>query len=147
MSSIRPANQSYWLQRICEANYDKLQRLLPDLSSLQRAALEDDSGKPVLHARLLERTPYTLTLELTHYFPHDSGPLPEPAVRVRVFLDAKTAEVLCADAAPPVHDAFQRHPPPKLVLDYKWRLNYFLEKWLDHCLRHNYRPTAERLFS
>lgn len=144
MSAILPANKSYWLQRVCETNYAKLQRLLPDLADLKQVALEDDTGKPALYARLLERTPYTITLELTHYFPDtSSGVLPEPAVKVRVFLDAKTAEVLCADAAPTVHDAFRRHPPAKAVLDYKWRLNYFLEKWLDHCLSLNYRPIVE----
>lgn len=142
MSALLPLNKSYWLQRVCETNYAKLLQLLPDLTRLEQVALEDDSGKPALHARLLERTPYTLTLELTHYFPANNAIHPEPAVQVRVFLDAKLAEVMCADSKPSVYSALQRNPTPKAVLDYKWRLNYFLEKWLDHCLHHNYRPIA-----
>lgn len=142
MSALLPVNKSYWLQRVCETNYAKLQRLLPNLAGFEQIALEDDSGQPALHARLLERTPYTLTLELTHYFAAGAAFNSEPAVQVRIFLDAKLAEVLCADAKPTVHRALQRHPPAKAVLDYKWRLNYFLEKWLDHCLTHNYRPIA-----
>ncbi|BBL70446.1 DUF1249 domain-containing protein [Methylogaea oryzae] len=143
MSALLPVNKSYWLQRVCEANYDKLQRLLPDLASLEQAVLEDESGQPALHARLLERTPYTVTVELTHHFPADGEYSPEPAVQVRVFLDAKLAEVMCADSKPAVRDALRHNPSAKAVLDYKWRLNYFLEKWLDHCLRHDYRPMSE----
>lgn len=143
MSALLPVNKSYWLQRLCETNYAKLLRLLPDLPRLERAVLEDDSGKPALHARLLERTPYTVTVELTHYFPAGAAYSPEPAVQVRIFLDAKLAEVMCADSKPAVRDALHPNPSAKAVLDYKWRLNYFLEKWLDHCLRHDYRPMAE----
>ncbi|NTV79110.1 MAG: DUF1249 domain-containing protein, partial [Clostridiales bacterium] len=25
------------------------------------------------------------------------------------------------------------------IMDYKWRLNYFLSKWLDHCLQADYQ--------
>jgi uncharacterized protein YqiB (DUF1249 family) len=54
-----------------------------------------------------------------------------------VFLDARIAEVLGdQDRPPPV-----RSPPgaaaPRALLDYKWQLNYFLQKWLEHCLSRN----------
>lgn len=143
MSSLLLVNKSFWLQRLCETNYTKLLRLLPNLANLEQVALQDDTGKPTLHARILERTPYTLTIELTHYFTDGLSFNPEPAVRVRLFLDAQLAEVLCTAAKPPVRHTLLRHSLPKSVLDYKWHLNYFLEKWLDYCLNHNYRPTAE----
>lgn len=139
---LRPVNRSYYLQLVCETNYTKLLRLLPDLADLEQVALRNDAGEPTLYARLLERTPYTVTLELTHYFAAGLEIRPEPAVHVRVFLDAKLAEVLCTDTKPFVRDVLRRNPSHKAVLDYKWHLNYFLEKWLDHCLRHNYRPVA-----
>ncbi|TAN50641.1 MAG: DUF1249 domain-containing protein [Methylococcaceae bacterium] len=143
MHTLLPANKSYWLQHVCETNYFKLLRLLPDLQGVEQAVLEGDKcGQPALHIRLLERTPYTVTVELSHVFA--AGAVMEPAVQVRVFLDAKLAEVLSTAATPPARTALPKNPPAVAVLDYKWRLNYFLEKWLDHCLRHGYRMTEAR---
>jgi len=28
------------------------------------------------------------------------------------------------------------------IMNYKWRLNYFLQKWLDHCLKKDYLFSA-----
>jgi uncharacterized protein YqiB (DUF1249 family) len=29
------------------------------------------------------------------------------------------------------------------IMNYKWRLNYFLQKWLEQCLNKNYRFNSE----
>ena len=144
---FRPIEKSLWLQKVCESNYRKLRHLIPDLTGLGSAASAHVPGKPPLFLRLLDRSPHTLTLELTHGF----GKVLEPAVKIRVCLDAKTAEVLSDSSRPSVFEVLGGQKAfTHSVLDYKWTLNYFLMRWLDHCLSSQYRfphegevPTAE----
>ncbi|HYE34799.1 DUF1249 domain-containing protein [Methylocaldum sp.] len=135
MSIFQPAEKSFWLQKVCESNYEKLANLIPDLTRIDETAVAQVNGKPSLHLRLLDRSPYTLTLELTHDFVRDF----EPAVKIRVSLDAKTAEALSDYCRPFVLDAVRDRSNAENVLDYKWSLNYFLTRWLDHCLQSDYR--------
>jgi uncharacterized protein YqiB (DUF1249 family) len=78
-------------------------------------------------------------LELTHDFARGYALLAEPAVRLRVCLDARTVEMLSDTARPGVHEALRQRPEPEAILDYKWSLNYFLARWLEHCLSGRYR--------
>jgi uncharacterized protein YqiB (DUF1249 family) len=139
MSRFSPRNKSYWLAKLCEANYDRLIQLVPDLEHLQESVRASVHGKPALYLRLLDRSPYTLTVELTHAF----GWTIEPAVRIRVYLDARAVEVLSDHCRPEVREVFRKQMRPQDVLDYKWSLNYFLSRWLDHCLQSDYRFTAK----
>jgi uncharacterized protein YqiB (DUF1249 family) len=144
MSVFYPAEKSFWLHKVCEANYRKLTHLVPDFNRIGDAATASAQDKPALHLRLLERSPYTLTLELTHDFAQGYEPRTEPAVRIRVCLDSQTAEVLCDACRPVVLDALRDDRTARAVLDYKWSLNYFLARWLDHCLSSEYRFGAPR---
>jgi uncharacterized protein YqiB (DUF1249 family) len=136
MSVLEPLEKSYWLAKLCEANYERLLRLVPWLDGMACSAVAGAEGKPPLHLQLLEHSPHTLTLELSHCFGFES--LLEPAVRIRVYLDARAAEALSDHARPKVHEALGRQPRARDVMDYKWTLNYFLSQWLDHCLACNY---------
>ena len=140
MSSFSPIEKSFWLHRICEANYQRLNQLLPELEAMATivTAVPQAPGKPVLRFRLLERSPFTLLLEVTHDFEGPFQVLKEPQVRLRVSLDAKTVEMLSDRERPDLHDALGREPAPARVLEYKWTLNYFLSRWLDHCLDAEY---------
>ena len=137
MSLFEPQKKSYWLAKLCEANYERLLRLVPGLAHMAHSGVARAEGKPSLHLVLLEHSPYTLTLELSHCFGYE--PLLEPAVKIRVYLDARAAEVLCDHARPKVHEALGSGGPAREVMDYKWTLNYFLSRWLDHCLACDYR--------
>jgi len=139
MSALEPVNKSYWLARLCEANYLRLLTLIPHLGGLAPGMSACAEGTPALYLRLLERSPYTLTLELTHSFTWEFGALLEPAVRVRVYLDARAAEVLSDHDRPYVLDALRHDPSARKIMDYKWSLNYFLAQWLDHCIASEYR--------
>ncbi len=144
MCVLEPQEKSYWLAKICEANYERLLRLFPDLAGMDAGAVADADGKPSLHLELLEQSPYTLTLELSHCFSKGFEALLEPAVKIRVYLDARAAEVLSDHARPRVHEALKPEIKSREVMDYKWSLNYFLTRWLDHCLASNYRFSAAR---
>ena len=138
MPAFSPVNKSYWLQRVCEGNYELLRRLIPDLDGLPRKNARLGGEGLALFIRLLERTPYTLTLELSHRFGETAqGGVLEPALRVRVFLDARIAEVLGDQDRPPPAHLVRHSAAPRALLDYKWELNYFLQRWLEHCLSRN----------
>lgn len=143
MSGFSPVEKSLCLHKVCEANYGRLARLVPDLSRIGHAATARVAGKPALHLRVLERSPFTQVLELTHDFAGGQAAYLEPAVRIRVCLDARTVEMLCDSARPLVHDALRHDALPGAVLDYKWSLNYFLSRWLDHCIAGQYRFGVE----
>lgn len=135
MSQLRPLNTSWCLEKICESNYQKLLRLIPNLQTLGASAIGEYEERPTLHLSILERNRYTLTVELGHYF----CPSSRPAVTIRVYLDAKLAEVISDHDRPAVTTVFQNPGQSLEIQEYKWRLNYFLQKWLDHCLTTDYR--------
>lgn len=138
-SSLNPINKSRILQTICESNFHKLFRLAPDLLGIRSSAIASAGDRPALYIRILERHPYTVTMELTHHFEANRDEAGEPAVKIRLYLDAKSAEVLRDTWRPLVDHVFQKNPAPEIVLDYKWTINYFLERWLDHCIEQGYR--------
>jgi len=146
MSQLKPVNTSFCLEKICESNYQKLFRLIPELCTLQNTAIGHTGDKPALYLDILERNPYTLTIELSHCFNRHLNELLEPGLKIRVYLDAKLAEVIRDNDRPAVAQIY--HNPGHLleIQDYKWRLNYFLQKWLDHCLKTDYRFCSEEGF-
>jgi uncharacterized protein YqiB (DUF1249 family) len=139
MNVFSPVEKSFWLQKVCEHNYEQLKNLIPDWGRIGENSVACVQGKPSLHLRLLERSVYTLVLELTHDFTGRFETQQEPAVKIRVCLDAKTAEVLSDSCRPFVLDALRHHSSAKQILDYKWSHNYFLTRWLEHCLKNNYQ--------
>ncbi len=142
MSFVNPVNKSLCLEQICESNYQKLFKLIPDLMRFKATATGLAPHHTTLHLEIIERTPYTLTLELSHCFQRDNDELMEPAVKIRLYLDAQLAEVLSDHARAGVAQVFKDPGLSREIMNYKWRLNYFLQKWLDHCLKKDYLFSA-----
>jgi uncharacterized protein YqiB (DUF1249 family) len=146
MALINPVNKSYLLEQICASNYLKLLKLIPHLFEYKEEAVGETANHSALHLEVIERSPYTMTVELTHRFNRNVEELPTPAVRIRLYLDAELAEVISDHARAAVPLVFKDPGRSRDIMNYKWRLNYFLQKWLDHCLNKNYRfnePSAK----
>jgi len=127
------------LMDLYERNYINIRRLLPSMPSLPAVRVSRVSGGLDLHLRVVERCRYTSELILTYQFGRDDGAIiPEPNLRVRVYHDARMAEVL---AAHPRHqaafaaDLLPGDRPDGAQLHTRWRINRFLYKWLTYCLR------------
>ncbi|MDH1264176.1 MULTISPECIES: DUF1249 domain-containing protein [unclassified Pseudomonas] len=124
------------LQAACEANYARLMRLLPgmrDVTSARRVALsQGERLLGVLALEVLETCPYTSTIQVRQ---EDSLPwLPVPKLEVRVYHDARMAEVVGAQSARRFRSIY---PYPNEAMhqpDEKTQLNLFLGEWLSHCL-------------
>lgn len=139
VSQVHPVNTSLCLEKLCESNYQKLFLLIPNLRSFDRTAIGHTQNKPELYLDVLERNPYTLTIMLTHCFNKQLARLIEPGVKIRVYLDAQLAEVIRDNDRPDVSQVYKNPGAAREIQDYKWRLNYFLQKWLDHCLKTDYQ--------
>lgn len=136
MPTLRPIHPLRTLQDLCESNYRKLRRLIPDLAAVDDHAVAYQGNRPALYLKLLNRSPYTVLLELSYCFqPDDAVPSFEPALLLRVYLDAGMVEVIADYERPQLR--FNRLVDHE-VLEHKWQMNYFLDKWLDHCLQRGY---------
>ena len=145
MSFVNPVNKSHCLEQLCESNYQKLLLLIPDLLSLKGSAIGLAAHNTNLHLNIINHTPYTMTVALSHRFNKNRGDFPSPAVHIRLYVDAQLAEVLNDHARASVAHVFKDPSLSKEIMNYKWRLNYFLQKWLDHCLKKHYQfnPTTD----
>jgi hypothetical protein len=117
-----------------ECSYRRLLRLAPGLAELEGIAVSRVAGALDLHLHVLERHRYTTTLNLTYWFPEETGPVAEPNVTARVYHDARLAEVLSDERRRPAHTAPCRRRAIPSELEAKWEVNRFLQRWLGYCL-------------
>ncbi len=123
------------LMDLYERNYISLRRLLTSLPPPGVTRVSTIPGGLDLYARVIERFPYTTELCLTYRFQRDGGPVEEPDLRIRIYHDARQAEVMSAHL---------RHWPSFLAgeatqLHARWHVNRFLYKWLSYCLHQGHR--------
>jgi uncharacterized protein YqiB (DUF1249 family) len=122
----------------CDANYARLVTLMPLLTFCGTCRF--DFVIPLLGLRVrmsvLERCPYTTLVELTQCIA-DNAALPAPRLKVRLYHDAKSAEVIEFQnarrfaAVYPYPNAEMRQP------DEKAQVNRFLGEYLMLCLAHD----------
>lgn len=129
-------NKLMW---VFEANYDRLMELIPRLDAVHGVARSGTERRLELHLRVLDRSRYTTTISLTHYLRVDGGLIPDPHMHIRLYHDAKVAEVIACqhhsrfnyDYSYPNPNMHQRHE--------KRRVNEFLAEWLTYCIAKGYR--------
>ncbi|AHE98446.1 DUF1249 domain-containing protein [Thioalkalivibrio paradoxus] len=128
------------LMELYENNYLRLRRLCPNLDSIESGQVSVVEGATDLHLAILERTPYTTLLRLTYEFGSDGRTSRQPDLRIRLFHDARQAEVVGRHC--------RRRGEGDLWLDAaagmpglacRWRHNRFLFKWLGFCLVQGHR--------
>lgn len=131
------------LMDLYERNYIHLRRLLPTMPPMRVERVSRIPGGLDLHVRITERCRYTSELLLTYRFAQDeSSVVAEPNLLIRVYHDARLAEVMAAQ--PRRHPVFTADPPDRCSADgisllSRWRINRFLYKWLSYCLRQGHR--------
>ena len=121
----------------CEANYGQLMRLMRLLGERDQVHLSLPQGEQApkrLVLRVLERCRYTTMLELEQETLHSL--LPGPALTVRLYHDARSAEVT---AARPYRRVQARHDYPNAAMhqrDEKLQWNRFLAEWLRYLVEY-----------
>ena len=150
----------------CEANYLRLMRLMPMLADRDRSAFAMPLGEqePQVILKIVARHKYTTVIELSQEnapgrpgetpgdVPEDrAGDVPETRIGVRLYHDAKSAEVIAFQDQRRFQAVYEfpnrqmRHP------DEKVQVNRFLGEFLRMCIAHGIsieRPVpAEECFS
>ena len=131
------------LMSIYECNYIRLRQLIPDLAAVGGGALSQTAGALDLHLSISERNRYTTTLTLTYEFADELGSFPAPDIQIRIYHDARLAEVISCGRRRGQRDAPYDSWRRDYTLDAKWRINRFLQKWLGYCLRQGHRFKAD----
>lgn len=130
------------LQATCEANYWRLMRLMPEMRTQSEArrlslALGAESSA-ALTIQTIEHSPYTSLLLITQ----ESGLswLTAPHLEVRVYHDARMAEVTAAENLRRFRSLYPYPNPQMHQPNEKFQLNLFLGEWLSHCFSCGYEP-------
>ncbi|MBB5211113.1 DUF1249 domain-containing protein [Microbulbifer hydrolyticus] len=123
----------------CDANYLRLCKLMPELASNQSWSYQMPDG--TLEVAVLERSRYTTEVCL-HASPLKSGDrgnkwLMPPPITVRLYHDARMAEVVAVDGQGPVGGDGLNFSYPNPAMhneDERQQVNRYLSEWLAHCL-------------
>jgi len=137
------------LMAACETNYWRLRKLLlpefphfacGEVIVFALPALNRQSER-YLRLRIVERCTYTTTLELSEVISDDNASRwgLSPQLAVRIYHDAKTAEVIAFQHQRHFHGHYEYPNPQMRQQDEKFQLNSLLAEWLHHCLQYGYR--------
>lgn len=136
----------------CEINYVRLTKLLVNN---QLPALQDEFRFMVARGeqhwvhllRITERSPYTTTLELSRTAVDTSSDwLKMPKLTLRMYHDAKLAEVLAWEGHKRLRPRYDYPNQSMYQSDEKYQLNRFLGEWLTLCLEHGHSLGASFCF-
>lgn len=135
----------------CDANYLRLCKLMPELASNHSWSYQIPSG--TLEVAVVERSRYTTEVSLQTSL-QDSGDknsnwLAPPPITVRLYHDARMAEVVAVDGQGPVGGDGLNFSYPNPAMhneDERQQVNRFLSEWLAHCLA-NARAQVDLTFS
>lgn len=122
------------LMELYENNYIYMRRLIPDLDRSRDVVISRVEGAVDLHMQILERHAYTTSLRLTHFFTRGDESEVIPNLMLRIYHDARVAEVLPVSWLQGFRYWSQREPPPPGTLAWRWEVNRFLNRWLRYCL-------------
>lgn len=120
------------LMALYESNYLRLLRLIPEMIQLDGCFRSRVAGDCDLYIEIIERCRYTVTLSLTYRFDSKSGPLVDPDMTIRIYLDGQLAEALAIGKTHRqaiLRGIAHEH---RRELDMRWQRNMVLNKWLEY---------------
>ncbi len=130
------------LMGLYESNYVRLGWLLGELDSLGGLYQSTVSDDLTLHVSVVDVQRYTTTFKMTYWFDVDGEQVADPDLDVRVYHDARLAEVMnCRNSSRnEVLRAFDTEQGTEL--NRRWTRNTMLNKWLEYCidLGHRFEP-------
>lgn len=129
------------LHTLCEVNYVRMLRLLPDLDVESQSYQFGTEQKLQYQICIVDASRYTTTLDVLQL----SDTLPQwlkPAMNVRLYHDARMAEVLSSQNVSAIKPSYG-YPNQKMhQKNEKEMVNSFLAEWLVFCLSNKTDVTA-----
>lgn len=118
---------------LCERNYANMNRLLPK-EQKEGAANRVSIANEEYEIKVLDNAKYTTDVSITQC--SSNVGLFTPPINVRVYHDAKVAEVVHPDYHSRIKPSYG-YPNPKMhQKDEKYQVNAFLHDWLSFCMSH-----------
>jgi uncharacterized protein YqiB (DUF1249 family) len=136
--SIQPGSFA-GLMDLYERNYIGIRRLIPLMPPVGSRLASPVPGGLTLHLEVLERFRYTTELSLTYHFTKANDTVAEPDLRIRVYHDARLAEVVAAQLRRGPGFSSEADGASQTQLAVRWHINRFLYKWLNYCLHQGHR--------
>jgi len=128
---ILPGRFAYLMGLYAE-NYWRLTRVFgPERLSVAQYRSSVGDGLD-LSFDVLELHRYTIDLRLSYLFTDSSSGQPDPSAHVRLYRDARVAEVTTCYVGSRLEDALGRFPTVRTVMDHRLRMSSFLGKWLEY---------------
>ncbi len=120
----------------CEANYLRLSKLLARSAADDIRFMVAGTDQSWLHLlKITERSPYTTTLVLSRTAVGPASQwLSMPRLTLRMYHDAKLAEVLAWEGHKRLRPRYDYPNQSMYQSDEKYQLNRFLGEWLELCL-------------
>ncbi len=135
------------LHEVQEEIFRQLQLLMPEQLAFHDSFTSRVNRSPLLRMDILERHPYTHFLRLTYQFENGKEPELAPDAHIRVYRDARMAEVTSFNP----DQGFRRsaHPwyPPRQLFQRTWRQNLVLNKWLGYLIQQGHCVATMRAAS
>jgi uncharacterized protein YqiB (DUF1249 family) len=133
-------NRLSWLMGLYGENYQRMTRLF-DLSALESGAYLSRCANGLdLKVEVLVVHPYTLELRLCYRMSDPVTGQPDPSAYVRIYRDARQAEVTHCYIGRHWQDALGLFPSPKVMFGHRLRMNTFLNKWLEYLAGQGHGP-------
>lgn len=120
------------LMSLYESNFLRLLHVIPELERIDGCFQSRVAGECDLHVEILERSRYTVTLSMTYIFESDDGPIADPDMQVRAYLDGRLAEVLRFGGTLSHAELRRLLRAHRQELDLRWKRNVILNKWLEY---------------
>jgi uncharacterized protein YqiB (DUF1249 family) len=120
-----------------ESNYIRLGWLVGDPRRLCDSAVSEVDGDCPLELSVLERAPYTTTASLSYLFDESGNMVREPGLELRIYHDARLAEVTSVGRPHAGLRSIQSKLPR--TTDGRWSGNMLLNKWLEYCAERGHR--------
>jgi uncharacterized protein len=122
------------LMSLYESNYLRLSALAGNLQALSDVSVSRVADDCDLRLTVTERSPYTVSFDLTYLFEQADGLTTYPDMRVRVYHDARLVEAQ-EWASQHEHEGLRRlRGVAERELDQRWARNTMLNKWLEYCI-------------
>ena len=130
-----------WLMGLYAENYQRMSRLF-DVPGLRKGIYLSTcpQGGLDLVVEVLEVHAYTLELRLSYRMSDPVTGRPDPSAYVRIYRDARQAEVTHCYIGRQWQDVLGLHPEPRVMFGHRLRMNSFLNKWLEYLAGQGHGP-------
>ncbi len=130
------------LQDLQTEIFRQLQLLIPDQVAHYDSFQSRVSGSPLLRMDILERHPYTHFMRLTYQFEKDEHREIAPDAHIRIYNDARLAEVTSFNPEQGFKRSAHPHYPQHPLFQRCWLQNQALDKWLSYLLHQGHGITS-----